>query len=754
MVASLSQPEPKTGPTTSQVIGIGGMHCAGCALTIEKSLAQLPGVKLAQVNFAAEEAIVEFDPKQVTSAALERVITAIGYTVRRTEADAQKQIERELHQAKLRMFWSWMLVVPPMLIMVLHLAGVFHLPMKLMTLIELVFGGAVLFGPGWHTLKTAFGAIRNRSATMDVLIALGTVSALVSGVAVLLGLAVENLGRVAGMLLAIYLTGRYLEARAKGRAAQAIRKLLALGVRTARIVVDGRETEVPVGRLKPGDVMLIRPGEKIPTDGKIIEGETTVDESMATGESSPVERKPGDEIIGATINQTGFIKAVVTRVGKDTFLAQMIRLVEQAQSKKIPIQAFADRVTARFVPVILVLALITALTWLVFAPGLKPVLVWANRFLPWVNPTLSAISLALFAAIAVLVIACPCALALATPTALMVATGRAAEKGLIFRSGEALQTLRAVRAIVFDKTGTITRGKPELTDIIPLPGIAPEQLLGLATGLEQGSEHPVARAIITAAGRLGIKPPPATAITAIPGKGISGRINGEKVLLGKGELLSENGIDITPLNPAADELQKKARTVLYLGTENRPLGLLGIADTPKPDSASAIAALKKLGITSVMITGDNPQTAAAVAQEVGIERFIAGILPEGKQQAIANLKKEFGTVAMVGDGINDAPALKTADVGIAIGTGTDVAIAASDVTLVRGDISGVVTAVRLARATFTKIKQNLFWALFYNALAIPLAMLGLLHPLIAETAMALSSINVVTNSLRLRRSRF
>ncbi len=744
---------PEKNNPQRQIISIGGMHCAGCAATIEKRLKQLPGVVLAEVNFATEEAVVEFDPKSIRSEEIKKAITTAGYTVREEKKGETALVAKELAQARTRMVWAWLLVAPPMLLMILHLAHLVHPPMKLMTGIELLFGLAVLLGPGANTLKGAFNSLRAGGATMDVLIVLGTISALLSGVATFAGLEVENLGRVAGMLMAIYLTGRYLETRAKGRAADAIRSLLTLGARTARLIVDDREMELPVARLKPGDILLVKPGEKIPTDGIIIEGATTVDESMATGEAMPVERRTGDDVIGATINQTGVIKVKVTRVGKDTFLSQVIRLVAEAQSKKIPIQALADRITAWFVPLVLGLALLTALFWFIFAPNLKPLLVWAHTILPWVNPELSRLSLALFAGIAVLVIACPCALGLATPTALMVATGIAAAKGIIFRSGEALQTLRAVRAIVFDKTGTITRGKPAVTDTIPIAGTTQRELLAIAAGIETGSEHPIARAIVAAAKDAGIPPATVRDITAIPGKGVTGRVDAETVYAGNTALIQDAGIDLSPVAGITTELEKNAKTVLYIARGKQLLGILGIADTPKPDAARVIAELKSLGITPIMLTGDNPTTAAAVAREVGIERVLARLLPAEKQSAINGLIQEFGTVAMVGDGINDAPALKSASVGIAIGTGTDVAIAAADVTLIRGDLSGVTTAVRLARATFTRIKQNLFWALFYNLLAIPLAMLGLLHPLIAETAMALSSINVVTNSLRLRRVR-
>ncbi|MEO0079526.1 MAG: heavy metal translocating P-type ATPase [candidate division WOR-3 bacterium] len=744
--------KPQLGRTETVTISVGGMSCASCVVSIEKALNRLPGVKSAVVNFASEKAIVEFDPKVTPKEELERAITAVGYEVRHEPAE-EVGVDSELRLARRRMVWAWILVVPAMILMALPLAGLVHPSMKLMTLVELALGAAVLFGPGWNTLRAAQGSIKAGSATMDVLIVLGTIAALVSGIAVLAGLEVENLGRVAGMLLAIYLTGRFLEARAKGRASQAIRKLVALGARTARVLVDGGEREVPVAQLKPGDIMIIRPGEKVPTDGRIVEGQTSIDESMATGEAMPVERRVGDEVIGGTVNQTGLIRVEATRVGPDTFLSQVIRLVEQAQSSKVPIQAFADRVTARFVPAVLVLALLTAAAWLFLAPALRPMLFWAHTLLPWVNPELSRVSLAFFAGVAVLVIACPCALGLATPTALMVGSGVGAEKGILFRSGAALQTLKDVRAIIFDKTGTITRGRPEVTEIFPVAGVEPDEVLQTAAALEFASEHPLGRAILESALARGIRHEPPSEVRAVPGKGVIGKVNGQSAVVGQAELLKDNGVDVAPLAPAANELQKRARTILFVALDNRLLGLVGVADAVKEESRQTVADLKAMGITPVMVTGDNRRTGEAVAREVGIDRVVAEVLPGDKQRVVAELQKEFGVVAMVGDGINDAPALKAADVGIAIGTGTDIAIEASDVTLVRGELSGVVSAVRLARATFAKIRQNLFWAVFYNLLAIPLAMLGLLHPVIAEAAMGLSSVNVVANSLRLRRVR-
>ncbi len=743
-------PKGELGRTENVTLSVGGMSCASCVATVEKALNRLPGVKQATVNFALEKALVEYDPKVSSIADMAKAVAAVGYDIRQVEESEAEGATAEQQKARTRLILAWALALPPMVLMMLHMLG-WHVPFA--ELLAVLFGAAVLFIPGWVAIRGAWGSLRAGSASMEVLIVLGTIATLVSGIAVLAGLPIQSFAEVGGMIMAIFLTGRYIETTAKGRASQAIRKLVALGARTARIVADTGEKEIPVGQLEPGDIMVVRPGEKIPTDGRIIEGSTTIDESLATGESLPVERGPGDRVIGGTINGNGLVKVEVTHVGRDTFLAQVIELVEQAQGKKIPIQVLADRVTARFVPVVIVLALITAAGWALFGSALRPVLVWASGFLPWVDPSLTAASLAFAAGVAVLVIACPCALGLATPTALLVGSGVGAEKGILFRSVEAIQTLKDVRAIVFDKTGTITHGRPEVTDVVPAAGFDSVAVLRLAAALEQGSEHPIATAVLTAAQRQGVAAAAASAVQAIPGKGVKGLVDGKPALVGKAELLAAAGIDTQALAPTAAQLQSRARTVLFVGVADKVAGVIGAADTVKPDSRTAIEALKSLGIVPIMLTGDNRETATRIGAELGIGRIVAEVLPAQKQQVIAELQREFGLVAMVGDGINDAPALKAANVGIAIGTGTDIAIESSDVTLVRGSLDGVVAAVRLSRATFAKIRQNLFWAFFYNVVAIPLAMLGLLHPVIAEAAMALSSINVVTNSLRLRRIR-
>ncbi|HTW92808.1 MAG TPA: heavy metal translocating P-type ATPase [bacterium] len=756
--------KPELGKTETVTLSVGGMSCASCVATVEKALNRLPGVKNANVNFAIEKAIVEFDPKVSPVPALEKAVVDVGYDIIHESSGGEDHSAVELHRASNRLVWAWLLGLVPMLLMALHGLHVFH--MSGMVWLDVILCATVLFGPGWNVVRGALGSVRAGSASMDVLIVLGVAAALGSGIAVLAGLPIKSFADAGGMVMAVFLTGRYIEARAKGRASQAIRKLVALGARTARIqLAEGVEKEVPVAQLAPGNLMLVRPGEKIPTDGRILEGETSIDESMATGESLPVEKKPGDDVIGATVNGNGLIKVEATRVGKDTFLSQVIRLVEEAQGKKIPIQAFADKVTARFVPVVVLVALATFVAWLFLAPSLKPMLAWAATFLPWVSPNLSVVSLAFFAGVAVLVIACPCALGLATPTALMVGSGMGAERGILFRSGEAIQTLKDVRAVVLDKTGTITQGRPAVTDVIParnttgldvdsdgVPG-REDELLRLAASIEQGSEHPVAGAVVAAAQSRGLKLVLPTNVQAVPGQGIKGMVDGVEVLAGKELLLTECGVDCRALKQAATDLKRRARTTLYVSAGGTPVGVIGVADTVKPDSARAIEGLKALGITPIMLTGDNRETATEVGIKAGISRVVAEVLPAQKQQVVRDLQTEFGSVAMVGDGINDAPALKAADVGIAIGTGTDVAIESSDVTLVRGSLAGVVAAIQLSRATFVKIRQNLFWALFYNVVAIPLAMLGLLHPIMAEVAMALSSINVVTNSLRLRRTR-
>jgi Cu+-exporting ATPase len=526
-----------------------------------------------------------------------------------------------------------------------------------------------------------------------------------------------------------------------------------LEAKTARILREDEEFEVSIEEVEEGDIMIVRPGEKIPTDGVVVEGESGVDESMATGESMPAQRKRGDAVIGATINQRGLLKVKATKVGEDTFLSQVIKMVEEAQGSKVPIQEFADRVTSYFVPAVLSLALLTLVLWLAFPSAMGSVGVVASQFLPWVDPSLGVVSLAIFATVATLVIACPCALGLATPTVLMVGSGMGAENGVLIRRGEAIQTLKDVKVMVFDKTGTITKGQPEVTDTIPAAGFSQEEVLRLAASVERGSEHPLAEAIIRKAEAQGLELAEPDRFEAVTGRGIRAEIAEESiVLVGNRQLLEEAGIDYSGLKPALEMLEEEAKTAMLVARNGTCIGVIAEADALKEDSIMAIAELEKLGLQIAMLSGDNKRTAEAIARKVGISEVFAEVLPDKKVAQIRELQEKVGLVAMVGDGINDAPALTQANVGIAIGTGTDIAIEAGDVVLVRGDLSDVVKAVKLSRATFRKIRQNLFWAFFYNLVMIPFAMLGLAHPVIAEAAMAVSSVTVVTNANLLRRT--
>lgn len=744
-------------PTETMVLSVGGMTCAACVAHVEHALRGVPGVVSATVNLATEKATVTFIPGVAGLADFKKAVAEAGYEIldvpaRGVAAPAEDEAERKMRESRFRMRVAWAFTVPIILWMLPEMLwGVMWPSHTLFNLGMILLAVPVLFWVGRRTYRSGLSAALHGYANMDTLISLGT------GVSFLTGPAsfffpVANYAGVAAMIMAFHLTGRYVEETAKGRASQAIRKLLELGAKTARVVRDGIEVEVPIEAVQVGDVMVVRPGEKIPTDGVVLEGESAVDESMATGESMPVNKRPGDEVIGATVNQEGLLKVRATRVGRDTFLAQVIRLVEEAQGSKVPIQAFADRVTAVFVPVVLGIALLTLLAWLVF-PGLMRTLVTAGSFLPWVNPNLGTVTLAIISTVAVLVIACPCALGLATPTALMVGSGMGAERGILIRSGEAIQTLKDVRVVIFDKTGTLTKGRPEVTDVVPADGVDERELLRLAASAERGSEHPLGRAVVEQAEALGIPLDGPTHFVARRGRGVVATVDGKRVVVGSARLMEEEGVDLTPMAETLRRLEEEAKTVVLVAADGRLLGTVAIADTLKEDARAAVEALHRMGIRTAMVTGDNRRTARAVAERLGIDYVLAEVLPEGKVAAVRQIQEQFGIVAFVGDGINDAPALKGANVGVAIGTGTDIAIEAGDVTLVRGELSGVVEAIHLSRATFRKIRQNLFWAFFYNVVMIPLAVVGWMHPVLAEIAMATSSVTVVTNSLLLRRAR-
>jgi len=738
---------------------IGGMTCASCVGHVERALQGVEGVLTANVNLATEKATVEYLPGVAGLPDFQRAVADAGYEVLEAPEEAATEGEEEIDQeelkmraARFRMRVAWAFTIPIIVWMFAEMffgivwpnATVYNLGMILLAL-------PVLFWVGRKTYTGAWAAVSHGYANMDTLIALGTGVSLLTGPASFF-FPVANYAGVSAMIMAFHLTGRYVEATAKGRASQAIKKLLELGAKTARVLVDGREVEVPIERVAVDDLMIVRPGEKIPTDGVVVEGESAVDESMATGESMPVNKRPGDEAIGATVNQEGLLKIKATRVGKDTFLAQVIKLVEECQGSKVPIQEFADRVTGVFVPVVIVITVLTLAAWLLF-PNAMGSLVGVGSFLPWVNPNLGIITLAVVSMVSVLVIACPCALGLATPTALMVGSGMGAEHGILIRSGEAIQTLKDVRVVVFDKTGTITKGKPGVTDQIPKPKsqISNRQLLYWAASAEWGSEHPLGRAIVEKAEAQGLELAEPLEFQAVRGKGVIASINGDRVLVGSRRLMAEYGLDPAPLETELVRLEEEAKTAMLVAVDGELVGIVAVADTLKEDSVAAIRELHEMGLQSVMITGDNQRTAQAIARVVGIDHVLAEVLPDAKVKEIQQLQEQVGLVAMVGDGINDAPALTQANVGIAIGTGTDIAIEASDVTLVSGHLSGVVSAIKLSRATFRKIKQNLFWAFFYNVVMIPLAVIGWMHPVLAEIAMAISSITVVTNANTLRR---
>ena len=739
---------------------INGMTCASCAQTIENALRKQKGIKEATVNLATEKATVIYNSNELTYQEIKNVIEDAGYEVLGKEDQRAKFEEEEARElqafstARRRVLIAWALTIPIMVWMIPEMILGISWPNSIIFNLGMIaLAAPVLFYPGWTTYKSAAKAVTHLTANMDVLIMLGTLASFLTGPPSFFT-PLANYAGVAAMIMSFHLTGRYIEAKAKGRASQAIRRLLELEAKTATILREGKEVEIPIDEVVVDDVMVVRPGEKIPTDGVVIEGESGVDESMATGESMPVQKRIGDQVIGATINQRGLLKVRATKIGKDTFLSQVIKMVEEAQGSKVPIQEFADRVTSYFVPTVLILASLTVVLWLAFPEAIGSVGVWASQFLPWVDPTLSVVSMAVFATVATLVIACPCALGLATPTVLMVGSGIGAENGVLIRRGEAIQTLKDIDVIVFDKTGTITKGQPEVTDIIPVKGIQEREILRLAASVEKGSEHPLAEAIIRRAEEEGRELAKMEKFEAITGRGIKGEIEGKStILVGNRKLMDEEGIDYSSLELELIRLEEEAKTAMLVAKNNKCVGVVAEADTLKDDSVDAIAELEKLGLETTMLTGDNRRTGEAIAKKVGISNVVAEVLPDRKVAEIKRLQNEVGLVAMVGDGINDAPALTQANVGIAIGTGTDIAIEAGDIVLVRGNLSDVVKAVKLSRATFRKIKQNLFWAFFYNIVMIPFAMLGLAHPVIAEIAMAISSITVVTNANLLRRSR-
>jgi Cu+-exporting ATPase len=737
--------------TQRVTLGVTGMTCATCALRIEKGLKNVAGVSQASVNLATERATVEYDPGVIEDGRFERLIRDLGYDAvieashdtdsgaLSDSTDKEKELrQREIRKLRLSFIVSVILSFPLLAAM---FAGMFRIEALMFLhnpVVQLALATPVQFVIGYRFYKHAFKSIRSGSPSMDVLVALGTSAAYLYSIyngffrSLPAGQNPALYFEASAIIITLVLLGKLLEAAAKGRTSEAIKRLIGLQPKTARVLKDGEEIDIPIAELEVGQAVLVRPGERIPVDGEILEGSSAVDESMITGESIPVEKTKGDTVIGAAINTYGAFTFKATKVGRDTILAQIIRVVEEAQGSKAPIQRLADRVAGIFVPAVLGVAAVTFLIWLLAAGDL---------------------TMGLISAVAVLVIACPCAMGLATPTAIMVGTGKGAENGVLIRSGESLELAHKLDAIVFDKTGTITLGEPSLTDIVSLNGWSRIDLLRLAGAAEKNSEHPLGIAIAEAARRELDQIGEAHDFQAAPGKGVRAVIDDHTVLVGTRGFLSEAGLSLAAVEDRIATLEAEGKTVMLLSVDGEVQGLLAVADRVKDGSRTAVKTLKAMGLEVYMITGDNRKTAEAIGREVGVDQIMAEVLPERKAQAVEQIRKQGKIVAMVGDGINDAPALVTADIGMAMGTGTDIAMESADITLMNGDLMSVAAAIQLSQRTMRKIKQNLFWAFFYNTIGIPIAAFGMLNPIIAGAAMAFSSVSVVSNSLSLKRFR-
>jgi len=734
-----------------------GMSCASCAKTIETAIRSVPGVTQSNVNFAAEQASVTYNASQTNIATIQQAVDAAGYSAQPMSADvlaptddADRREQRRESRQLLRKIWFGAIV--SIILVMGSFSAMTGLPIAFIPMwlhdpwLQLALTTPVLVWAGSTFFINAWKAVKRHTATMDTLVAIGTGSAYAYSLFPTVfprwfttqGIAPDVYYEAVVVIITLILLGRLLENNAKGQTSEAIRKLIGLQSKTARVMRDGRETDIPIADVMLNDIILVRPGEKIPVDGKIVEGNSTIDEAMVTGESLPVKKQVGDEVIGATINKTGSFKFQATRIGKDTFLAQIVKLVQQAQGSKAPIQRLADQVTGWFVPVVIAIAIATFILWYDLMG----------------NPTL-----ALITTVGVLIVACPCALGLATPTSIMVGTGKGAEHGILIKDAASLEQAHKLQTIVLDKTGTITEGKPTVTDFVTLSGAdRPDlKLLSLVAAVERSSEHPLAEAAVQYAQIQGATPIDCRDFVAIAGSGVQGIVSNQLVQIGTQRWMNELGIATNALQPQREQLENAGKTVVWLAVDGRTMAIMAIADAVKLSSVNAIRSLQKLGLEVVMLTGDNHRTADVIAREVGIQRVMAEVRPDQKVAQIQAIQAEGKRVAMVGDGINDAPALAQADVGFAIGTGTDVAIAASDITLISGDLNGIVTAIQLSHATMRNIQQNLFFAFIYNVLGIPIAagilypIFGwLLNPMIAGAAMALSSVSVVTNALRLK----
>lgn len=727
-----------------ETIQITGMTCAACANRIEKGLNRMEGVE-ATVNLALERASVVYDSNAQNSASLEQKIIDLGYgVIKPAQGEEGDHKKREVRKQQIRLAVSIVLSLPLLWAMAGHFAFTSFVPVPELFMnpwFQLALAAPVQFVIGWPFYVGAFKALRGGSANMDVLVALGTSAAFFYSLYVTIGTIglsahemhnIELYYETSAVLITLIVLGKLLEGLAKGRSSDAIKTLMGLQAQTATVIREGVESRIDISEVAAGDVLIVKPGEKIPVDGVVLDGRSAVDESMLTGESMPVEKKQGDALFGATINNNGSLRMKATKIGKDTALAQIIRVVEEAQSSKAPIQRVADRISGIFVPIVTALAVLTFIVWFMFVePG-----EFAN---------------ALEKAIAVLVIACPCALGLATPTSIMAGSGRAAELGVLFKGGEHLENAHRIDTVVLDKTGTVTKGKPELTDVITAAGFDERELLRLAGAAERRSEHPVAEALVAGITARSIELPEPERFEAIPGHGIEAEADGMHLLVGNRKLMAKYGVDAAVAFQEQERLEATGKTVMLIAVNGRYAGMAAVADTVKETSAEAIARLKEMGIDVWMVTGDNERTAKAIAAQVGIKHVLADVLPEQKAKAVQKLQSDGRKVAMAGDGINDAPALAAADIGMAMGGGTDVAMEAADITLMRGDLNSIADAIRMSRLTMKNIKQNLFWALAYNVIGIPVAAAGFLAPWLAGAAMALSSVSVVLNALRLQK---